>query len=72
MIAGKIEVATHNKAAMSVEEAAAMVGVCGKHLRDFIASGELVYFRLGNRLLISRDALERFIKTKEAENQTHE
>ena len=53
--------------AVSLEQAAALLGVAPSTLQDFIRSGKLRTFRLGRRVLIRLDALDEFSKSLEDE-----
>jgi excisionase family DNA binding protein len=44
----------------SVSEAAEQLGVCRNHLYSYIDNGDLPSFKLGQRRLINREALDQF------------
>jgi excisionase family DNA binding protein len=44
----------------SVSEAAEQLGVCRNHLYSYIDTGDLPSFKLGQRRLINREALDEF------------
>ena len=48
------------KHCLSPVESAALLGICKSHLYKFIDSGELRSFKLGQRRLINREALDAF------------
>ena len=49
-----------NKLCFSVTEAAKQLGVCRNHLYSYIDNGELPSFKMGQRRLINREALDEF------------
>lgn len=49
-----------NKLCFSVSEAADQLGVCRNHLYSYIDNGDLASFKLGQRRLINREALDEF------------
>ena len=51
--------------AISVDQAAQLLGLCKKSLYPYIHSGELASFRVGRRRLIRSDSLESFQKELE-------
>ena len=61
----KVKVPVSDKLTLTIDEAAGLLGVCGKHLRQYIDAGELRSIRLGTRHVISRAALEQFVAMKE-------
>ena len=48
------------KLCFSVSEAAERLGICRNHLYPFIDSGDLPSFKMGQRRLINREALDEF------------
>jgi excisionase family DNA binding protein len=48
------------KLCFSVSEAAEQLGVCRNHLYGYIDNGDLPSFKLGQRRLINREALDDF------------
>lgn len=48
------------KLCLSVFEAAEQLGVCRNHLYGYIDNGDLPSFKLGQRRLINREALDEF------------
>ena len=50
----------NHKLCFSVSEAAEQLGVCRNHLYRFIDDGDLASFKLGQRRLINREALDEF------------
>lgn len=48
---------------LSVTEAAEQLGVCRNHLYSYIDNGDLASFKLGQRRLINREALDDFRMT---------
>ena len=52
----------HAPLLLSVFQAAALLNVCPKTVRNLVACGELVGRRIGDRLLIPRTSIETFIK----------
>jgi excisionase family DNA binding protein len=48
------------KLCMSVAEAAEELGVCRNHLYTYIDSGQLPSFKMGQRRIINREALDEF------------
>ena len=53
------------KLTVSVAEAAELLGVSRDMINDLIRKGELRSFKLGSRRLISRQAMEEFISSRE-------
>ena len=53
------------KLCFSVTEAANQLGVCRNHLYSYIDNGDLASFKLGQRRLINREALDEFRLTLE-------
>jgi excisionase family DNA binding protein len=49
-----------NRIAYSPAEAALTLGVCKNHIYKYLESGELRSFKLGQRRLINREALDDF------------
>ena len=45
---------------LSVNEAATQLGVCRNHLYSYIDNGDLPSFKMGQRRLINREALDEF------------
>jgi excisionase family DNA binding protein len=52
--------AMNRKLCFSVAEAAEQLGVCRNHLYGYIDNGKLASFKLGQRRLINREALDEF------------
>ena len=50
----------NTKLCFSVSEAAERLGVCRNHLYSYIDNGDLASFKLGQRRLINREALDDF------------
>ena len=48
------------KLCYSPSESAHQLGICKNHIYKFIESGELPSFKLGQRRLINREALDNF------------
>jgi excisionase family DNA binding protein len=48
--------------AVSIEEAARLIGTSTGHFRKFIKDGSIRSFRLGARVLVSRRDLERLVQ----------
>lgn len=61
-------VATPLPVAVSVEQAAALLGVAPSTISDYIRSGKLKSFHLGRRLLVRLDALHDFAQDLENED----
>ena len=59
-----------NKYALSVEESAAYTG--RNTLRQLVAWGKIPFLRVGRKILIRRDILERFIVENEGKNLRNE
>lgn len=57
--------------AYSVSEIARAIGISTQRVNDFIKSGDLAHFRVGTRVLVSYEALVRFIKQR-TRCKTHE
>lgn len=51
---------------LTIEEAAATLGVSTRHLRTMIAEGEVPVARLGRRVLIVRTQLEAWLNDRAA------
>jgi excisionase family DNA binding protein len=49
-----------NKLCYSPTASAKQLGICKNHLQKYIDSGELASFKLGQRRLINREALDNF------------
>ena len=49
-----------DKLCLSVRAAAEQLGICKNHLYKYIDSGQLPSFKLGQRRLINREALDQF------------
>jgi excisionase family DNA binding protein len=50
----------NNKLCLSPAESAQQLGICKNHIYRYIDSGELRSFKLGQRRLINREALDDF------------
>ena len=50
----------NRKLCFSVSEAANQLGVCRNHLYSYIDNGDLPSFKMGQRRLINREALDEF------------
>jgi len=50
----------NGKLCLSVSEAAKQLGVCRNHLYGYIDNGDLPSFKMGQRRLINREALDEF------------
>ena len=55
----------NDKLCLSVSEAADQLGVCRNHLYKYIDDGTLASWKLGQRRLINREALDEFRLTLE-------
>ena len=60
---------TH-KLSYSLTETAELLSIGKSHLKKFTDSGELRSFKIGNRRLISRDAIEEFLHLLEQSEHT--
>jgi excisionase family DNA binding protein len=49
-----------NKLCYSPAESAQQLGICKNHIYKYLESGELRSFKLGQRRLINREALDEF------------
>lgn len=49
-----------NKLCYSPAESAEQLGICKNHIYKYLESGELRSFKLGQRRLINREALDEF------------
>jgi excisionase family DNA binding protein len=49
-----------SKLCLTVSEAAAQLGICRSNLYGYIDNGKLASFKLGQRRLINREALDEF------------
>ena len=54
----------NQRMALTVDEAARMLGITEPHLRTFIRTGELETFQLGRSRRIAPEALRAFIESK--------
>ena len=61
---------TNQKLCLSPGETAEMLGVSRNHIYKFIESGEIRSFKLGQRRLINREALDDFRKALEQKHTT--
>ena len=52
--------AINNRVSFSPAESAQLLGICKNHIYKFLDSGELRSFKLGQRRLINREALDDF------------
>lgn len=57
--------ALHLRPALTIGEAAQLIGVSDSHLRTFVRSGQLPNVRLGTVTLIRREALDAFLRNNE-------
>ena len=55
----------HRRLAVTVETAAALASTSAKTIRKEIDSGQLAHFRVGRKILIRRDALEKWLELRE-------
>jgi len=56
----------NQRMAYPIPEAAAKIGISRAKLYDLMNQGEVKYFHIGRRRLVSNDSLRAFIKAKEA------
>ena len=56
------------KMAMSVEEAAACTGIGRNTLRELISSRKIPVLRIGRKILIRTDTLERFLQANDGKD----
>lgn len=56
------------KMAMSVEEAAACTGIGRNTLRELISSRKIPVLRIGRKILIRTDTLERFLQVNDGKD----
>ena len=56
------------KMAMSVEEAAECTGIGRNTLRELISSRKIPVLRIGRKILIRTDTLERFLKVNDGKD----
>ncbi len=61
-----------NKYALSVEESAAYTGIGRNTLRQLVSWKKIPFLRVGRKILIRRDVLERFIVENEGKNLRNE
>ena len=59
------QIPVHLKAALVVEEAAALVSTSKNTIYQAIDSGQLAYFRIGRKIVIRRKSLEKWMKAKD-------
>lgn len=60
MMYGKQTIREEDRVAYGVEDAAALVGLSARYVRDLIAQGQMKSFKVGRRVLVSRKALIEF------------
>ena len=58
------------KLSYSLDEAAKLLSIGKSHLKKFTDSGELRSFKVGNRRLISREAIQEFLSFLEQRGYT--
>ncbi|MCE9589580.1 MAG: helix-turn-helix domain-containing protein [Planctomycetes bacterium] len=56
--------------ALRVDDAARAIGVSGRHLRDFIKTGELPAARLGTAVVVLRSDLIAFLEARRTASPT--
>ncbi len=52
----------HERMTLSIDEAAAMLGISRAHAYELVRRGELPRLRLGRRVVIPRKALEEYVE----------
>lgn len=52
----------HERLTLSIDEAAAMLGISRAHAYELVRRGELPRLRLGRRVVIPRKALEEYVE----------
>lgn len=57
-----------NKIGMSIEEASAYTGIGRNTMRQLIEWNKLPVLRIGRKIVVRRDALERFVAINEGRN----
>ena len=63
---GKVMQTVNQRMAYPIPEAAAKIGISRAKLYDLMNQGEVKYFHIGRRRLVSNDSLRAFIRAKEA------
>ena len=59
---------TETKIAMTIEEAAAYTGIGRNTMRNLVEWGKLPVLKVGRKVLIKSDILERFMELNEGKN----
>ena len=59
---------TETKIALTIEEAAAYTGIGRNTMRNLVEWGKLPVLRVGRKVLIKSDILERFMELNEGKN----
>ena len=59
---------TETKIALTIEEAAAYTGIGRNTMRNLVEWGKLPVLRVGRKVLIKSDILERFMEVNEGKN----